>query len=378
MLIKVQDIVESGGTQGISNLPTSGPILPARIKKPSSALTGTPSLRTTYTHRIINTASRLEHSQGNASAPCCLSIFSAYANDIGACIALGERIEVIAQLAEALEGEFFPPTMLSGDKYLRSCVEQACTTAGRPLPSYLSLQISSGVPAGNGIKTSSALGASLTAAMFDALNVSTNASVVVNTSSDAARKGGVTQAGSVDDTWASVRGGVVVTEGSTRELLASWPAPETVEVVIFIPARRRPLVHFLDRRAIMASHKRDFDLLLSRLLNSGDRVAGMYSVMSDAAFITARAFDYPTAPLAIALQNGALGVSLSGKGPAMGAITEPQTTEQVIAAWQQYPGRIIRTRPDNVGLQTVDCSAPLFSKVAKEPRGFLCKEGRQK
>jgi shikimate kinase len=376
--IKTENIVESKLTVDMGSLPATLPIFPSVIKKLSSAPARTHSLKTVYMHRIIDTAHRREHTQGIASAPCGLSIFSAYSNDIGACMALEERIEVIAQLAEAPEHESTPPTMLTEDKYLGSCVRHACAAAGRPLPAYLRLLISSGVPAGKGMKTSSALGASLTAAMFDALNVHANSSAIVRTSIDSARKGGVTQAGSVDDTWASVRGGVVVTSGSTRELLANWSVPETVEVVILIPARRRPLIHFLDRRAIMAPHKRSFDLLLSRLLKSNDRIPGMYTAMSDAAFITAHAFDYPTKPLALALQHGALGVSLSGKGPAMGAITEPHTTEQVIAAWERFPGRIIRTRPDNLGLQTVDRPARVFRHVAKDPHDSLRKEGWQK
>lgn len=327
-------------------------LLPAINKESLNDRSFADSSRSICTYRLIDTPYRRKLSEATWSSPCSVSMLSAYSNDFGACFAIRERIEVKAELAEASGHESDAPTFLSNDKYLTSCVEQACITTRRRLPAYLSLQISSGMPAGKGIGTSSAVGAAVTSAFLRALNVKAGSTEIVKAASDAAREGGVTQVGSIDDIWASVRGGVVITKGSSRQLVANWPAPETVDVLILIPACTRPPIHSLNRRAIMAPHKRSFDLLLSRLFKSRDAL-GMYSAMSDAAFITARAFAYPTEPLAVALQNGALGVSLSGKGPAIGAITEPGATEKVIEGWREFPGRIIRTRTDNAGLRAV-------------------------
>lgn len=100
----------------------------------------------------------------------------------------------------------------------------------------------------------------------------------------------------------------------------------------------------------MRPHTIQIATLLDRLLASHDA----FGVMSEAAFLHTRAFDYSEAPLRLALEAGALGVSLSGKGPAVAAFTQLDEGRQVLTAWRRagLQGRFFRTRPTSFGVQT--------------------------
>jgi len=51
-------------------------------------------------------------------------------------------------------------------------------------------------------------------------------------------------------------------------------------------------------------------------------------------------------PALAALNAGALGAGLTGKGPAVAAITEEDQVDNVKKAWEDYPGRVLVCLPN--------------------------------
>lgn len=292
---------------------------------------------------------------GYSSANCGLSLLSAYANGTGICMALALRIIAVVSVNEGhARPESAPSPVL--DDYLGVCALRACDLAGRRLPAHIRAEITSSVPPGKGLKTSAAVSSAFVSSLYSAMGITWQPTHLVQATTEAAKLARKAQAMSLDDAWASVSGGIVITDEKRLDVIERRSSPEGVEVVIFIPDILGPPVHRLDRRKLMASHKPSFDALLSRIINSGE----IYEPMTDAAFITARAFGYSEEPLSLALTRGALGVSLSGKGPAVGAICRRGEAKPIMSAWRQLAGRIICTRPDDSGLSVRKLGALRF------------------
>lgn len=287
---------------------------------------------------------------GRARAPVGVSIFSSYANGIGAVASLQEMIAVDIAARTGHRAE-----LNSGaDRYVQHLLDAASRSANSDWPSNIRVSISSRVPAGRGLKTSSALGVAATAASFQALGFHAQIHQIAETASRAATHAQVTQAGSVDDVFASIHGGVVIADCQRGRLLASSSAPCGYEVLLHVSDEILPVAHRLNRPSVLRPYAASFDGFLQRLVHTSDRESALFGVMTDAALITARALSYPAAPLQAPLSSGAVAVTLSGKGPAIGAVVTPRYVDAVIDSWAAYPGTIIRTRFSNAGLTMGD------------------------
>lgn len=285
------------------------------------------------------------------AASCGLSIISSYACGVGAVLALDAHIEVTMRVAKGRcsEVDYLSRLPTVTDPYLLECARLAYSSLGVPYPDHLEAKIYSDVPPKSGLKTSSAVAAAFIDTALRAAGLRPRAAQVVAAATAASRRTRITQAGSVDDTWCSVLGGVVVAGSGCETPMLRWAAPEDCEIVILVRENFGTHVHRLDRRALLAPHARKFNSLVARLVTSRD----IFEVMTEAAFLMARAFGYGEELLEAALSAGALGVSLSGKGPAIGAVTRVGQSVRVLDAWRGYGGRIIRTRPSGVGLRTM-------------------------
>ncbi|MDR3063443.1 MAG: shikimate kinase, partial [Methanobrevibacter sp.] len=54
-----------------------------------------------------------------------------------------------------------------------------------------------------------------------------------------------------------------------------------------------------------------------------------------------------------ALNSGAYASGLSGTGSAFVAISNEEAKDDIIDAWSSYPGKIIETHVDNVGVKVI-------------------------
>jgi len=271
---------------------------------------------------------------------------SSYATGQGIALAIQERIEVLARVREQATDRISRRQDTPREfNYLYHCVDQTRRRCYRPDLDQIGLKIFSNVPAGVGLKTSSAVGVALNGALGEAWDLDLTPAELVRISTDAAKAAGVTQAGSLDDTWCSVLGGIVMTDERESQLLERWPAPDDVEVVIFVPRLHRHRVHDLDRRALLSPHSAQFE----RLFASLSETQNVFDVMSRAAYITAKAFGYRRDLLDLALTAGASGVAISGKGPAVAAVVEAKRVDQVASSWSGFEGSLICTRPEDRG-----------------------------
>ena len=212
----------------------------------------------------------------------------------------------------------------------------------------------SDVPLAAGLKSSSAAANATVLATCDALGLTvgdddTDSAVDVTRLEacrlgvQAARDAGVTVTGAFDDATASMLGGVTVTDNDADELRSR----ETVDwdVLVWTPPER---AYSADADVTRCEAVAPMADLVADLALDGRYAEAM--TVNGLAFSAALGFD---ADPAVEAMPHATGVSLSGTGPSVVAVADPDDPETdldaVADAWSNRPGTLRRTTTRNDG-----------------------------
>jgi len=194
------------------------------------------------------------------------------------------------------------------------------------------------IPIAGGLKSSSTAANAVVLATLDALDEDLDRIEAAKIGVAAAREVGVTITGALDDALASMLGGVVVTDNREMSLLKREEL--SGEVLLLVPDRKL--------------FSRDTNVERSRLIAPLADVAFDLAMQGDyGRAMTLNGFAYcaalglPVEPLLLALQAGAMGVSLSGTGPAYAALLGKANADELEDAWRVLGGRVIRTKVNN-------------------------------
>ena len=103
------------------------------------------------------------------------------------------------------------------------------------------VKVKSQIPAGMGLKSSSAVSSAMALACSGLVGNNLDDKIILNSAVRASLDAGVTITGAYDDSSACYFGGVVVTNNYQCELIHREEAPADLFVVIFLPADNRPL-----------------------------------------------------------------------------------------------------------------------------------------
>lgn len=261
---------------------------------------------------------RCPSSRHRFAAPCGVGLISSYSTGLGAVMAIGAHVRAGVEF-------------VNGGLRFHSAAT---------------------VPPGVGLKTSSAF---TTAAMRSAASASgmqLSPQQLVELSAILQKAWGMTTAGSVDDTWSAVAGGIVVADAASKTLIARFEPPEDLRICVLIPDLSvPPAAHRMDRQRASHPYRKEFSQLLDRLIG-GEFV----QAATEAAFLQSHAFGYDTRPLTLALRAGARGVALSGKGPSRAAFCGHDTIDEVSAVWRHmYPtARVFSVHADNLGVVSTE------------------------
>lgn len=272
-----------------------------------------------------HSASRTSDVRMVVSVPCGIGLISSYATGCGAVMAI--RANVTASLSQFAAGA------VKGS--LSSNAVDLIRRGGSG--EFDSIVSQAPVPSGVGLKTSSAFATAVVLSTAHFSGTKLDREDLVRTSIDVQRRCGLTTAGSVDDTWSGVLGGIVMAETVGERLVMRRQAPAGLVAVVLVPHREASMARHFDRRAAMRPHRRRVQQLLEQF------AAGqIVEATTAAAFLQSRALGYCVRPLTLALASGASGVSLSGKGPARVALCTQREAAGVALAWRQaFPTAVI-------------------------------------
>ncbi|GAB6101760.1 shikimate kinase [Thermococcus atlanticus] len=260
-----------------------------------------------------------------------VTVINAFATGKGGAIGIDLRVSVGVKLTgEGVSGEIFVRGKKFGDFSLVKAVVETIKNKFS-LDFGVKVEIDSEIPAGKGLKSSSAVANALTKAILEELKIELPEIEIVKLGVEAAKRASVTLTGAFDDACASYFGGLCLTDNLKLELLKREKV-EKLPVVLLIPKETLLTSSLRGRNfKVLAPYVGEaFKLALRGEWKKALVLNGL---------IYGSFLGYNLEPIAEALRAGVV-AGLSGKGPAMFAITEEP--EKIVEVWENY-GEVLTT-----------------------------------
>src|SRR2546427_2253482 len=197
----------------------------------------------------------------------------------------------------------------------------------------------SNIPTAVGLKSSSAAANAVALATASALDREPEDDVLVEIGVEASLECGVSLTGAYDDSFASWHGGAVLTDNYRRRGKKVLTVQEGIKIIILVPPRQT-LTGSLDRSRF-APIKRISELAYDEASNGH-----VWDALTLNGLALSAVLGEDPRPALSAIEAGALGAGLSGKGPAVVAVAEEKCSKKVREAFEKFDGRIIETEPN--------------------------------
>jgi shikimate kinase len=256
-----------------------------------------------------------------------ISIVNAVATGFGS--ALGISLEVKAELvAEKGTGITYEPgTENKMVKYIINSVLPKDFTKKM----HLKVIISSDIPKGVGLKSSSAVSCAVALACTGLLEKRKSDSEILDIATEAALYAKTTITGAYDDSAACLYGGFVTTDNFGRKVLKRNSCADDIVAIIYLPQKIRSVS--ISKLKLMADLYQDaFNLAFS---GQYWKAMNLNGVLGSSVLLE----DY--LPARLALENGALAASISGNGPAVAAVAYRENVNGITSAFKPLPGNMI-------------------------------------
>lgn len=202
---------------------------------------------------------------------------------------------------------------------------------------FISISLVSEIPAGWGLKSSSAVSNAISLACYKLLDDQIYDRAVLNTAVNSSLWAKVSMTGAFDDACACYYGGVILTDNHYKKLIRRDTVNNDLAVVIYLPAG-------VARGEVpkLRVHKDLFNHAF-RLALKGDywKAMNLNGVLINSVLYN----NY--APMINAFENHCLGISHSGNGPAIAAILYKDNVENFVNSMKKFNGKIILAKVNN-------------------------------
>jgi shikimate kinase len=198
---------------------------------------------------------------------------------------------------------------------------------------------SSNIPAAVGLKSSSAAANAVALATAFALDEQPDDDALVEIAVEASIESGVSLTGAYDDSFASYHGGAVLTDNDRRRVEKILNVPRDFKILILVPPRKIRTGQ-LDRTRF-APIRRISELAYSEASNGH-----IWDALTLNGLALSSVLREDPRPALSAIEAGAFGAGLSGKGPAVAAIVDENSSKAVRQAFERFDGRIIEANPN--------------------------------
>jgi shikimate kinase len=260
-----------------------------------------------------------------------ISIVNAIPLGIGS--TLGINLKVIAE-TQFIDGK----GIKIDDKYNNKLINEI---VNRIIPKELlenkalMINISSEIPWGYGLKSSSAVSNALSLALTRLIREDFSDLEIINYGIDASLAANVSITGAFDDAAASYFGGFIVSDNYARKIIRQEKCDEYCIIILLPtnitrsdPLKLRSLARLFDEPVRLAKEGNYWEAMI---LN-GVLVASILGI--------------PYNPIKDALDEGAIAASVSGNGPAIAVVTNDNNSNNIAKVLSKY-GEIIMSKTNN-------------------------------
>jgi shikimate kinase len=262
-----------------------------------------------------------------------ISIVNAVATGFGSAlgISLKVQVEIVAEKGSGL-------TFRSGE-----CTPMIRHIIDNILPedfvkeNHLKVLISSEIPTGVGLKSSSAVSCAMALACAGLVDNEINDTYVINSAINGSIFAKTTITGAYDDSAACYYGGFVTTDNFGRKLLRTDHCNADLVAIIQVPEKRQ--------RGDISKLK-----LVSNLYSDAFNLAyagDYWKAMILNGLLTSSMLMENYLPARLALENGALAAGVTGNGPAVAAVAYRENVTNIRQALEIFPGITIVSPVNN-------------------------------
>ncbi len=202
---------------------------------------------------------------------------------------------------------------------------------------FVSINLSSDIPAGWGLKSSSAVSNAISLACYKLMNEEIYDRAVLNTAVNSSLWAKVSVTGAFDDACACYFGGIVLSDNYYKKLIKREPINNDLWVIIFLPngVSRGDIIK-------LKLHKELFNHAF-KLAIKGDywKAMNLNGILINS--ILYNNYD----PLLSAIEHNCLAVSYSGNGPAIAAVVHKDNVENLKNSLENFNGKLILSQVNN-------------------------------
>ncbi len=203
------------------------------------------------------------------------------------------------------------------------------------------VSVSSPVPHGYGLKTSSAYLNTLIISLAKYMGLDIGPIRVLGINVEISKRYGLSITGALDDAAASLTGAIVVSDNYRGRILKIIEPPRRLHALIIIPRYRRKYT-FKEIEIELRKRSRYFSKAVEALLN-GD----LWEAMNINGDLVAEALKYDRKPIEMLRRWGAIAAGISGNGPAYIAVADEGVIDDLYSMAKERLGgdlKIIKTR----------------------------------
>src|SRR5438309_2782349 len=193
---------------------------------------------------------------------------------------------------------------------------------------------SSNIPTAVGLKSSSAAANAVALATVSALDEERDDDTLVAIGVEASVESGVSLTGAYDDSFASYHGGAVLTDNDRKKAERILTDPQHISILILVPPRKTQTGQ-LDRTRFSPIRR------ISELAYSEASNGHLWDAITLNGLAVASILGEDPRPALSAIEAGAFGAGLSGKGPAVAAVVDEHSLKPARQAFARFDGRVI-------------------------------------
>ncbi|HJJ21682.1 MAG: shikimate kinase [Crenarchaeota archaeon] len=266
-----------------------------------------------------------------------VSLVSAIANKKGATLGISLKVEAIVETSEGKGITIQSENKNLSSRLINKTIEKIVTKKDLE-KNKITITLTSEIPTGYGLKSSSAISSAVALACSKIFNPKLTDHQILLASVEASIESKVSITGAYDDACSCYYGGFNVTNNEKRERLHFEKAPTNLIAVIFIPKNRK--------RGNIKKLK-----ILSTIFNNAWELAKekkYWESMTINGLATSSILNSDPKIIVNLIEKGALGASVSGNGPSIAAIVKKENEVNIKKIFETLEGNIIVSKINNM------------------------------